>query len=373
MFMKSKKVYPVGSQRLSFRGFTLIELLVAIAILGLLASIVFVHLKGAKASARDAERKGEVDSIRKALAFYYTEHNKYPESEEWISVEEDADFSQALSEWLPEMPEDPFYPNLKDGDENKPFSYQYSTGNTGGHGYRIHVEMEGEAYSSHEVSSVGGGGIVYGGGEWTCGDVISYAGQDYTTALIGTQCWLAENLNIATAQADKGDCSGYGSKYCHSDISSNCDTYGGLYQWTTMMCGEASSGSEPSGVQGICPTGWHIPSDDEWKTLEMNQGMSQATTDSIFWRGDDEGSKLAGNAALWTDGALDAHANFGTSGFTALPAGYRSTVGSYYHLGYYTNFWSSSTWVRSLSYGHTDVYRYAYDKLSGCSVRCIKD
>ncbi|MCK4781796.1 prepilin-type N-terminal cleavage/methylation domain-containing protein [Candidatus Parcubacteria bacterium] len=151
MFLKSKK------------GFTLIELLVAIAILGLLSSMVLVHLKNAKASARDGERKGEVDSIRKALAFYYTEHGEYPESEEWISLEKDAKdnglISQALAEWLPDMPEDPLWEKTKDNGE--PFSYQYSTEGTEGQGYKIHSEMEGESYSSHETYSNGGGGIVY--------------------------------------------------------------------------------------------------------------------------------------------------------------------------------------------------------------------
>ena len=358
-------------------GFTIIELLVIIAILGLLASMVFVHLRGAKALARDGERKAEVDSIRKALAIYYTEHNKYPESETWISVEEDVDFSQALSEWLPEMPEDPLYPDTKES-TGEPFSYQYSTEGTEGHGYKIHVEMESESYSFHEPFSVAGGGIVYGGEEWTCGDALVYGVQDYTTVQIGTQCWLAENLNIATAEADKGDCSGYGSKYCPSNHSPYCDTYGGLYQWATMMCGEASSDFEPSGVQGICPNGWHIPSDNEWKTLEMNQGMSQATADLVDWRGDDEGSKLAGNAALWVDGALDGHANFGTSGFVVLPAGYRETDGMYGNLGTFAYVWSSlesddSAWRRRLGYTYTDVYRGTYGKLCSLSVRCLKD
>ena len=144
-------------------GFTLIEILLVITILGVLASIAFVSLEGARASARDTERKAETDSVRKALAIYYTEHGQYPESSEWVSLEEDAaadgPFSQALAEWLPEMPQDPRWGEVKESGE--PYTYQYSSGNTGGSAYRIHAEMESNTYAYHETYSSGGEGIIY--------------------------------------------------------------------------------------------------------------------------------------------------------------------------------------------------------------------
>jgi len=241
------------------------------------------------------------------------------------------------------------------------------------------VRIHNYALNPAQVKQVHNNGkSLYFSGVASCGETVTYGEQAYQTTLIGSQCWLAENLNIATAQADKGDCSGYGSKYCYDDSSSNCDIYGGLYQWATMMCGESSSASEPSGVQGICPNGWHIPSDNEWKTLEMSQGMSQATADSSGWRGDDEGSRLADNKTLWNSGALEDEPDFDASNFDALPAGYRGTDGSYGHLGYTTLLWSSlesggNAWRRYLDYTRTAVYRYIYDKLYGFSARCLKD
>ncbi|MCK4782087.1 prepilin-type N-terminal cleavage/methylation domain-containing protein [Candidatus Parcubacteria bacterium] len=396
MFLKSKK-----------RGFTVIELLVVIAILGLLASVVLVHLKGAKVSARDAERKGEVDSIRKALAFYYTEHSKYPVSGEWISLEKDAEdgglVSQALSEWLPDMPEDPLYPNTKES-TGEPFSYQYSTGETGGYGYKIRTEMESVAYSYHEVSSVGGGSIVYGDGEeFTCGTdtVTDEDGNVYNIVLLGTQCWFAENLKY------DGDPSGNGCKdvtWVNNSDEGWCGDYTGgpftdeglLYQWSTAM-----NGAVTEGAQGLCPTGWHIPTTDEWIDLERyacehkidaNTFDECAITfpkdDIIGWKGQDtttangEGSYLAGNEGLWINHDIDNHGagdnDFGASGFLALPAGCRYASGSYNSRSARTYLWSSTqsdtnAWVGELSHDYTYVGRYKYSKAYAFAIRCLKD
>lgn len=239
---------------------------------------------------------------------------------------------------------------------------------------------------------------------WSCGDTLTDAdSQTYGTVLIGSQCWMAENLNVTTTAAAKGDCSGYGYKYCYNDTSSNCDTYGGLYQWNTMMCGESSSNAEPSGVQGICPSGWHIPSHYEFSTLEQqvctdigNNATSGTCADKFpkdivttGYRGQDtttaegEGSAMAGNEPLWTNGDIDHNGlgdnDFGSSGLNMLPAGYRFTAGSYYNQSVYALLWSafqsdaSLAWRRNLYYTHTDVYRNFNDKAFGYAVRCVRD
>ena len=113
----------------------------------------------------------------------------------------------------------------------------------------------------------------------------------------------------------------YTSKYYfwyNDDSASNAATYGALYTWAAAMNGSASSCSNPSGVQGVCPIGWHIPSDKEWQELEIYLGMSESQADSTGWRGTNEGSKLAGNSGLWEDGSLENNAAFGTSTFNAL-------------------------------------------------------
>ena len=144
-------------------------------------------------------------------------------------------------------------------------------------------------------------------------------GQEYEWLKIGDQVWMADNLNYDVD-----------SSWCWGNNSSNCDTYGHLYKWNAVMQGESSSNSNPSGVQGVCPDGWHVPSDEEWKELEMQLGMSQTEVGNTGYRGTNEGSKLAGNASLWPSGDLTSDSEFGTSGFTALPGGNHND-GPYYY------------------------------------------
>ena len=120
--------------------------------------------------------------------------------------------------------------------------------------------------------------------------------------------------------------------------------------------------------------------DDEWKELEMHLGMSQSEADDTGWRGTNEGSKLAGRADLWSNWDLENNADFGTSGFTALPGGYRDIYyGSYDGMGTNGDYWSSTegsssnAWYRGLYYLYSDVYRHYRGKLNGFSVRCIRD
>ncbi|MFH1894943.1 MAG: prepilin-type N-terminal cleavage/methylation domain-containing protein [Patescibacteria group bacterium] len=143
-------------------GFTLIELLVAIAIIGLLASIVTVSVNSARAKARDGKRHGEANTLRTALELYYADNDKYPTATGWIKIEEDADingpFAQAMQPHLPTIPADPLYPKV---DGEKIFSYQYiSTEDQ--QGYKIHIEMETGIYASHEVYLGEGSEIIYG-------------------------------------------------------------------------------------------------------------------------------------------------------------------------------------------------------------------
>jgi uncharacterized protein (TIGR02145 family) len=215
------------------------------------------------------------------------------------------------------------------------------------------------------------------GGEFNCGQTLtdSRDNKSYATVQIGNQCWMAENLNIGTMINGSNDQTNDGTieKYCYSDNTSNCDTYGGLYQWD-----EAMQYVTDTATQGICPDGWHLPTDYEYKVLEMALGMSSSEANNTGWRGTDEGSKLAGNEPLWTDGDLDQNANFGSSGFTGLPGGYRSTGGSFGYLADLTAFWSSSengtgAWYRSLYYYYTKVSRSYDGKAYGFSVRCVRD
>ena len=147
------------------------------------------------------------------------------------------------------------------------------------------------------------------------------------------------------------------------------EVYGNLYNWYTV-----------DDSRGVCPEGWHVPSDDEYKTLEMFLGMSESEANSTGYRGTNEGSKLAGNAELWDSGNLEENTEFGTSGFNGLPAGYRGyNNGGYYYMGVSGYFWSSTeynslnAWYRFLYYNTSEVYRNNNGKQDGFSVRCLRD
>ena len=221
-----------------------------------------------------------------------------------------------------------------------------------------------------------------------CGFPITDArdGKTYNTVLIGSQCWMAENLNIGDRVDGQYDQFNDGDfdKYCCDDNTLNCDTYGGLYQWAEMVqylngaTNTTSWSPVPTGnVQGICPTGWHLPTDDEWKTLEMHLGMSQIEADQTGSRGTDEGGKMKeAGYAHWNSPNTGATNG---SGFTGLPGGYRNSSGSFYDLGNYSTWWSSSehsgtgAWSRYLNYYGGQVDRYNDYKTNGFSVRCLKN
>jgi len=196
----------------------------------------------------------------------------------------------------------------------------------------------------------------------SCG-TISYGGQTYNTVIIGSQCWMKENLNIGlriNGSSNQED-DNVIMKYCYDDDPDNCTEYGGLYQWDEMMQYETTPG-----VQGICPSGWHVPTDAEWTTLTTYLG----------------GESIAGGKMKETGTTHWLTPNTGAtneSGFTALPGGYRYYNGDFYSLGNYANFLSSTensstyAWGRDLSYSNASVDRYDSNKTNGFSVRCLKD
>jgi len=166
-------------------------------------------------------------------------------------------------------------------------------------------------------------------GTFTCGDVLidSRDGKSYNTVQVGTQCWMKENLNIGTMvngsinQTDNGTI----EKYCHGDNSSNCTTYGGLYQWDELMQYGTAEGS-----QGICPTGWHVPTDAEWCILENYVDAGTVSCATISYRGGNAGGNLKETGtAHWQSPNTGATNSFG---FTGLPGGARLANGSFNYL-----------------------------------------
>ena len=180
---------------------------------------------------------------------------------------------------------------------------------------------------------------------------------------------MAENLNIGIMiDGDQVDNSTI-EKYCYDNDTIYCNAYGGLYQWDEMMQYVTTAG-----IQGICPNGWHIPTDAEWKTMEMHLGMTQTQADDEFTRGTDEGDKMK-SISGWYDNGNGTN----SSGFNALPGGYRNSNGSFNYPGDYGGWWSSTeysssnAWGRLLYCGYGRVGRGNYDKAGGFSVRCLKN
>ena len=204
-------------------------------------------------------------------------------------------------------------------------------------------------------------------------------GNVYKTVKIGKQVWMVENLKVThyrngdaipnVKDGTKWSKLSTGAYCVYDNKSSNADTYGNLYNWFAV--------SDP---RGLAPEGWHVPSDEEMKELEMTLGNSEAVVNDTGYRGTNEGSKLSGRRDLWDSGALENNAQFGTSGFDLLPDGYRyGFSGNFGGMGQSCYFWSFSesssknAWRRGLSYSGAQFNRDDSDKKGGYSVRCVKD
>lgn len=206
---------------------------------------------------------------------------------------------------------------------------------------------------------------------FACGDplVDTRDNQSYPTVEIGGRCWMAANLNVGTqliGNINSTDNSQI-EKYCYGDDSNKCDIYGALYQWN-----EAMGYSTTQSTQGICPTGWHIPSDAEVKQLEISLGMTEADANlENTWRG------LA-------QGVGTAMKEGGSSGFNVKLTGVRFNNGVFMHEDNYGYIWCSTEGVvySSATYAYrrcwvssnAGVGRYdSFPKTYSYPIRCVKD
>ena len=225
-----------------------------------------------------------------------------------------------------------------------------------------------------------------------CGDPVSYQGYDYATVLIGDQCWFAENLrsenyesggvifsdldwvwDVTCTGADpfpygavgvygQGDSECYNNVcYCNSPEINACDPlqsleeYGRLYNWNAV-----------NDSRGLCPSGWHVPSDDEWMAMISELG----------------GESIAGGKMKTSYGWYQGGNGTNASGFSGLPGGRLGCPNGIYgiagEIGYW---WSSSTsvsnpssaWMISLYHGSENANLYSLNKTRGLSVRCVQD
>ena len=199
----------------------------------------------------------------------------------------------------------------------------------------------------------------------------------YNWVQIGSQVWMAENLKYlpSVSAPDTGsETTPYyyvydyvGTDETEAKTTRNYATYGVLYNWPAAMSGSESSSANPSRVQGVCPTGWHLSSDAEWAEL-----IDYLGGESIA------GEKLKEVGIIhWIGPNMDAT---NETGFTALPGGYRYYYsGGFSDLGFNGGWWvateydTSTAWYRSMYFEFSNVYSYFLNKEYGLSVRCVRD
>ncbi|MCL2183343.1 MAG: fibrobacter succinogenes major paralogous domain-containing protein [Chitinispirillia bacterium] len=214
-------------------------------------------------------------------------------------------------------------------------------------------------------------------------------GKVYRVVTIGGQTWMAENLNYS---AGGSQCYGEDGQVfvgrdengeyifttlSNAEVQANCAKYGRLYNWAAVMglpssCNETECASQvQSKHRGICPSGWHVPSDAEWETL-----VKYVDPDATEDYGNHAGIKLK---------SVNGWEYFSTStvgtdnyGFSALPGG-NGYGSSFYNAGYYGFWWSATegdagnAWSRYMVYDDDGVSRGSYDKAGLFSLRCLRD
>lgn len=223
--------------------------------------------------------------------------------------------------------------------------------------------------------------------------VTDIDGNTYKTVQIGKQCWMRENLRTTRyangTAIPMGDASSITTAYRYAPAgnSSNVSKYGYLYNWPAVMHGTDGSFKNPSGVQGICPDGWHVPSWYEWRELEdyvesqskyvcgkIESFIAKSLASTEGWTSSDEDCTVGNNPST----------NNGT-GFSALPAGIynygdNGDYGDYSYFGKTALFWSTSTSMYSVV---VNYYKLQYNEYffslvgsysaNGLSVRCLRD
>jgi len=207
-----------------------------------------------------------------------------------------------------------------------------------------------------------------------CGDLsaVTFDGYSYPLVAIGSQCWFKENLRSAhyrNGDPIPGELSDAawtsttaGAQAVYNEDPANLALYGRLY-----------NGFAVEDSRGVCPAGWHVPSDQEWMELEMELGMTAEQANSTGLRGTDEGTRLKSQSS-----GFSAWNGTNTSGFSGLPAGGRSFDSGFGSLSNLGHWWTSSSaasgsWGRDLAAEHSGVYRNSADLSYGFAIRCLMD
>jgi uncharacterized protein (TIGR02145 family)/prepilin-type N-terminal cleavage/methylation domain-containing protein len=429
MFPSKNQRNQFNQRNLRFRrlqpAFTLIELLVVIAIIGLLATLSVIALNNARAKSRDAKRLADAKQFQTAMELYFNAAGRYPSNAEFQSGKIEYNTGNGTTTYMQVIPSAPTPADGTCDDTANTYSYnapadgstysisfcvaQASPDLGGG---ELTVWSGGISGGNGGNGGGGGGNIVACSAATTAGSTCSYGGKNYRTVLIGGQTWMKDNLNIGTFIGSGNSTSGYDGnpgtsddcvvdsnsgymscqgangfqKYCYSNDIANCDINGGLYEWTEAMgfpaecnnadfgygysnCGTATTYTiETTNHQGICPTGWHVPSLSDLDTLAQEADTNNSCT--IYNNCYSAGDKL--KTSSWEGGD-----NYG---FSMLPAGEGTGDGNYSSVGSSAYLWTASPYTNTdgafsavLYSGDPGIYGEWNYRSFGFSVRCVKN
>ncbi|HNX10599.1 MAG TPA: FISUMP domain-containing protein [bacterium] len=366
-------------------AFTLIEILLVLATIGLITALATVAYNQSRVKSRDNKRASDIISIQQALERYHRQEGSYPATLTFGQPLVGSSGITYLNVPAPTTPND-------GGCSTTTNAYTYEATNNN-QKYTINFCLGNKTGEIAAGNNCANQDTISSGSCFICGDTLTlnsdnllgytcnadapnYDTCEYATIKIGNQCWLKENMNIGTiidGSVDQTDNSPTPilEKYCYDpdgDLSdyTYCQLHGGLYQWD-----EAMQYSLTPSAQGICPDGWHIPSHDEWTTLERAVCTSgTCATDFPYdntttgFRGTDEGTKLLIG---------------GSSGFDVLLSGTRYTASPFFrYLGAEPTLWTSSlidtnkAWQRNFVPGYA-VWRNYILHPQGLSIRCVRD
>jgi len=345
--------------------FTLIEILIAIAIIGVILSISLISFSNVRQKSRDAERISDIQLLQKSLEDYYRNEGSYPAT---LTPGQSLVGASSSSTYMQLIPQNP---SPRDDGACPDNDYVYTNENGS---YTISFclsETVGQLSAGRKCVAPTG---IKNTACFVCGDPITISGVGnhvcntgdpdydtctYDTVLIGTQCWMKQDANIGRrvtstiAQTNNGTI----EKYCLSNVASDCPEQGTFYQWN-----EAMQYSVLEEAQGVCPSGWHIPSDAEQNTLDQYLNDTTCNPNRSAYDCNNAGTKMLDN---------------GSSGLDLITHSFRDLDGSFpLQYWYLINLWSSSIsggngWIRHIE--GPGVYRGPSDQNYGFNVRCLKN
>lgn len=410
LFIKHRSHFAKAT-RDKHHAFTLIELLVVIVIIGILATLATVALTSARGKARDARRISDLKQISSALELYQADHSSYPNIITPGSALVSLDGSKTYMAKIPNNPT-PWVEGACTVGSDYVYNPVGSLTNPSAYNISGCLAKAAGNVSAGEVSMTTNGLVSVDCPARICGDcsTVSCGGtcvtnitsngtttaETYPTVQIGSQCWMTKNItNVGTMTTGVvySDDS-LVERACFNNLQANCNTDGALYAWNEAMYLPASAATTQftaytgSGAtakrQGICPVGWHIPSDKELATLEnyLDPVINDVTNyfADQMGAGGTTGYRGTGGTGVAYDNAGCGHklkVN-GGSNFEGILAGY-GQASSFGNRGTVAYFWSSSqlsathAWRRYLVSTYSQVYRDSYTKTRGFSVRCLKD